>query len=385
MSNWIRRGNSVQLQVYLGKDKTTGRAIRKTKTIKYKDDITTERAWLDFYSECTSKVTPAICVSELVRRVYNEILKPRCKRQTLKGYRAAIRKIDETIGSISLEELSPYTIQRWVNDLDLAPKTVRNYLSFLRRCLRVGITWGLLEKDPAANIELPLSASKQIRLLSAEELPSFIKALETVQNLHYKVAVYLALCCGLRRGETCGLLCSDYEAGVLSVTKGLYIDGEVYEDTPKTYKATRRVVAPDFLHPSLEQLKALGGYLIKGADGGAMYPDNLWHWLNRFEKKHGLPLVSYHSLRHTYAALLCQKKVPLSQISATLGHAQITTTLDLYAYDLAPESARIEAARYINYIMTTSQKSPGPLQSEASVGGEGGIRTHGTAIYSGPK
>lgn len=363
----------MQLQVYDAKTKK-----RHTKTVPYVSDLQAEKDWLDFAAECRAgRVTSGITLSELIRRVYYEVLELKCKRQTLRGYRAAIRKIDETIGMIRLPEVTPYILQRWLNGLDLSPKTKRNYLSFLRRCLRVAITWGLIDRDPAEHLELPESPRLSVRVLSAEELPQFVTALHNCPASNYRAAMFLALCCGLRRGETCALLSEDYDSGVITVTKALYIDrGEVYCDAPKSRSAVRRVYVPEFLQPSLSDLSKEPGFLIKGADGDLMYPDNLWHWLHRFELKNGLPEVSYHSLRHTFAAILLLQKVPPSEISRALGHAQITTTLNLYAYNIAPESARIEAARSIDYIMTTSIKSPESLQSEAFFGGEGGIRTH---------
>lgn len=50
-----------------------------------------------------------------------------------------------------------------------------------------------------------------------------------------------------------------------------------------------------------------------------------------------LPKVSVHDLRHTYATLALRKRVPVEQVSKTLGHAQTSITLDIYRHVTAKE------------------------------------------------
>ena len=45
-----------------------------------------------------------------------------------------------------------------------------------------------------------------------------------------------------------------------------------------------------------------------------------------------MPTIRFHDLRHTHASLLLQLGVPIKTISARLGHASVTTTLDTYAH-----------------------------------------------------
>lgn len=52
--------------------------------------------------------------------------------------------------------------------------------------------------------------------------------------------------------------------------------------------------------------------------------------LNKLCGRNGLPKISVHSLRHIYATLLIEKKVPLVKISALLGHESIHTTFEIY-------------------------------------------------------
>lgn len=48
-------------------------------------------------------------------------------------------------------------------------------------------------------------------------------------------------------------------------------------------------------------------------------------------QEHELPAVTVHSLRHTYASLLIAAHVPIVTVAGRLGHAQTSTTTDIYA------------------------------------------------------
>ena len=47
-----------------------------------------------------------------------------------------------------------------------------------------------------------------------------------------------------------------------------------------------------------------------------------------------LPLISLHGLRHTMATLLIAERTEISTVSGRLGHADISTTLDVYTHFL---------------------------------------------------
>jgi len=65
-------------------------------------------------------------------------------------------------------------------------------------------------------------------------------------------------------------------------------------------------------------------------------------------KKAGLdqadkPRLRFHDLRHTYASLLIAQGVNVAFVSRQLGHASITTTLNVYAhlFDHAEHAASV--------------------------------------------
>ncbi len=58
----------------------------------------------------------------------------------------------------------------------------------------------------------------------------------------------------------------------------------------------------------------------------------------------GLPRQRFHDLRHAYATLMLEDGEELAIVSRTLGHADLSTTADVYAH-LIPAMLERSAAR----------------------------------------
>lgn len=69
--------------------------------------------------------------------------------------------------------------------------------------------------------------------------------------------------------------------------------------------------------------------------GRAFYPESPYLWFRGFLKKHNLKYIKFHDLRHTSATLLINQGVHAKIISERLGHANITTTMNIYGHVLS--------------------------------------------------
>ena len=69
-----------------------------------------------------------------------------------------------------------------------------------------------------------------------------------------------------------------------------------------------------------------------GNEGKPMHPDTVNQWLRSFSKRHELGHINPHAFRHTMASLLLHGNMDIAAISKRLGHAKITTTLDIYSH-----------------------------------------------------
>ena len=56
------------------------------------------------------------------------------------------------------------------------------------------------------------------------------------------------------------------------------------------------------------------------------------HWWKEFADKIGVTDVTFHGLRHTAASYMIKNNVPITTVSGVLGHANTTTTLNIYSH-----------------------------------------------------
>ena len=74
-------------------------------------------------------------------------------------------------------------------------------------------------------------------------------------------------------------------------------------------------------------------YLFRQPNGKPMCPSTFTYRFKLILKANNLPLdLSVHSLRHTNASLLIAQGVDVRTVASLLGHAQASTTLDIYAH-----------------------------------------------------
>ena len=81
----------------------------------------------------------------------------------------------------------------------------------------------------------------------------------------------------------------------------------------------------------LEEFKQPTEYVFHSPRGHAIHRGNLQSPLNRLCEALNIEPVTCHALRHSTATYLLSLGVSPKVIQELLGHASITTTLDLYA------------------------------------------------------
>ena len=77
---------------------------------------------------------------------------------------------------------------------------------------------------------------------------------------------------------------------------------------------------------------AVRGFVFAQDNEKPMHPDSVTDWLGKFSKRHGLPHINPHAFRHTMASMLYFNGVDSVSISKRLGHAQVSTTANIYAH-----------------------------------------------------
>jgi integrase/recombinase XerD len=74
-------------------------------------------------------------------------------------------------------------------------------------------------------------------------------------------------------------------------------------------------------------------YVFENAKGGMMHRRNITRTLDNIVEKSGISQKpSLHDLRHTFASELIRQGADIKTVSTVLGHASVSTTLNIYVH-----------------------------------------------------
>ncbi len=275
-----------------------------------------------------------------IRNVYDAVKGKPVSAETAKAISAAV--------GLKLEKA--FTIQE--NCRTLSSKTIVEHHRLISTVLDQASKEGLVPFNVASKAILPKVQKKEVNYFQPEQVAAIREALE-LEPIKWKTLVHMLLIIGARRGEVLGLKWDkvDFEGNRVHICNNvLYsVDRGIYEDTPKTSTSDRFITLPAETMQLLRQYRAwqngerlrLGeyyqhqGFVFSQDNGKPMHPDSVTDWLKKFSKRHGLPHVNAHAFRHTMASMLYFNGVDSVSISKRLGHAQVSTTANIYAHVMA--------------------------------------------------
>jgi integrase len=164
-----------------------------------------------------------------------------------------------------------------------------------------------------------LSQAEEARLLSAIE-----QADHTIRDF-----IKLSLLTGARRANVQAMHTDqvDLDAG----------EWRIPEDQFKTGEPMLVHLVPQAMAVIRARVAQFGKGWVFPADSISGHMEDRWYEWDRIRKAAGVPDVTIHDLRRTFAVRLVEEDAPLPVISAALGHKNPKTTLGVYA--LAPNAA----------------------------------------------
>jgi integrase len=192
----------------------------------------------------------------------------------------------------------------------------------------------------------PRAEREEVVILTSDQVRDVVQELKG-KPLYTKVIV--GLFTGLRRSEILALRWShiDLDAKMITVREAVEeTNAGLRLKEPKSRAGKRDITLPDIVVDTLrdyrrQQLElrlALGlGKLADDAlmfsrlDGSPESPRVLSKEWAAIAKAIGLA-VTFHALRHTHASMLIDAGIDIVKISKRLGHANVSTTLDVYSH-----------------------------------------------------
>lgn len=229
-------------------------------------------------------------------------------------------------------------------DRGLRQKTIKDQLIVLKMVYRFGCkqnAFTLHEWD----IHFPTEQNKHdISVFTVDQQRRLMRHL-TENFTFLNLGVLICLHTGLRIGEICALRWEDIDSenGMLQVQRTLeriYIlsDGnkhtELQLSTPKTRNSQREIPLTKDLLRLLKPFRKVVNpqfYVLTNSPKPTeprTYRNYYRHLLNSLN----IPFIKFHGLRHSFATRCIESGCDSKTVSILLGHANISTTLNLYVH-----------------------------------------------------
>lgn len=277
---------------------------------------------------------------------------------TIAGYERQIGKyIIPALGMKKLQGLQTIDIQKFYNSMlegsplsgePMAPKTVKNIHMNVKAALRQAVKLDLIKKNPAENVILPKTKKYKAEVYDQEEVAMLM---EVIRDTDMEIPISLAVSLGLRRGELLALTWNsiDFDNYKVKINSNLVqIDKEIYIKDPKTESSIREIEIPKTLVPMLQKERKkylerkirLGkefkdnNLIVCKENGESFKPASFTRKFQRLIERHGMKRLRFHDLRHTNATLMLKLGINPKVAQQRLGHASISTTMDIYSHVL---------------------------------------------------
>jgi integrase len=305
------------------------------------------------------------------------------KHHTIYNYRLLTERIYPEIGHIKLKDLQAHHLNTFYSNLakpgvnqrtggGLSAKSIQEHHRLISTVLETAVKEGLIPYNIAARATLPKVEHKEVNYFQPEQIDAIRVALED-EPIKWQTLTHLLLITGARRGEILGLKWDkvNWEDNKIHICNNVLYSSDrgIYEDTPKTKTSDRFITLPPETMQLLKRYRAwqngerlrLGEYyqyqdfVFSQDTGGPMHPDSVTTWLDRFSKRHDLPHINPHAFRHTMASLLYFGGADSVSISKRLGHAQVSTTANIYAHIM--EEADQRNADILSAVFQTKKTS----------------------------
>ena len=275
-----------------------------------------------------------------------------CLRYTIlpikKGYRGyAERNIKPSLGSKQISKVTAADVQTLYRKLQreggvdggaLSPATVRRIHGVLHQALNAAVDRHLIVKNPTDDVTLPKKVTAAKTILNDKQLERFMEAIKADE--HWHDFFYLEITTGLRRGEICGLMWTDFDAekGTLTVRRTLHNKegGGYYVGETKTGAGRRIIKLPPSTVQLLSERKrtSISQWIFPNPihPEDPIMPNSGYTRMKKLLAEAGLPDMRFHDLRHTFATHALTSGVDAKTLSGILGHTKTSFTLDTYTH-----------------------------------------------------
>lgn len=206
-----------------------------------------------------------------------------------------------------------------------AKRSANTWLTYLRLLFGWAIRRRMIRERPWQVRPLKVQ-SKPKQLLPVDKAADWLQAVDVLAAREPAIALAIRIMIGL------GLRCESEALNArwewLDLERGTYTPG-----LTKGKEAWARPV-PGWVVDLLRPVALPWGLIVPTAHGKALTPGRIQRVMDAACDSVGIPRLTPHCLRHTYATLLSEAGVPLQDIQRALGHKDIRTTANYLHVDM---------------------------------------------------
>ena len=287
------------------------------------------------------------------------------RHSTARSYQSWLKNyIRPRWGEYPIHEIKPLAVERWLKELDLAPKSRAHLKNQMRIIFNCAMRWELLpyQTNPMGFVRVK-DASKRMREPVVLTVEQFRQVLEHIPE-PYRTMSVVAACLGLRISEVLGLHWGDFdwEKRQLQICRS-WVYGRVGE--PKTENSKRPMPVDPALEKLLREHRRRLPAWLQGSEWvfpskRTGMPPHPWsvqrRWLIRAGEKVGVGRLGWHAFRHSYSTLLNEYGTDAKVQQELLRHADIRTTMNIYTRAV-PERLRKANRKVVRLLLPTGTSS----------------------------
>lgn len=258
---------------------------------------------------------------------------PELAYRTLSCYKAPLQKAKDYFFHKYIEDITHLQVKSYmdylVDEFGYSKKTIKNYRIVLSMIFKYAVVNDMIENNPVSDVSIPKGLKSTHRLPPSE---TEIEKIKNNVNCEFGLFYYFLLYTGIRRGEALALTYEDidWDNSLIYINKTLYHKNNYpVIKSPKTESGIRYI---PLLNPLKEVLdKNKSGIIFSDESGNYLTASQVETKIKWYRRNTGIK-CSPHQLRHEYATILLEADILDKDAQELLGHAQISTTKDIYMH-----------------------------------------------------
>ncbi|RDG21440.1 site-specific integrase [Limosilactobacillus fermentum] len=281
---------------------------------------------------------------------YETFKEAKSARATRDFYTYCTHVVNDYFGRAKIQSITRTKYQQFINAFgkERSKHTVTKVNAYIKVAVKSAVMDKIIPADFTEGVELVWDdkRSRHVEYLNMEEIERLTTLVEKRLSPGFPVRymILTAIYTGMRLSEIAALTWDDLNLPfkTIEISKSWDFKGRTFKDT-KTKSSRRIIRVNQELLDCLVELKANGHDLVFARkDGSICGSSSANRTLRLFLDKLNLdkPGFHFHSLRHSHVAYLLANGVPLYAISKRLGHSNMTTTANRYAYLIDEFKAR---------------------------------------------